>query len=188
MWLDTHHLKLMPCTPEHLLGLMRHPEDFAELTGFSVAEGLRDFFVSAEVSPEWLAQLEKSSGPDPWRYGFFVLERGSGTAIGTAGFKGPPDAEVVEIAYGIVPAFEGKGYATEAAGALVEFALASGKVRVVRAHTLPERNVSGRVLEKCGFGLVGEVVDPEDGPVWRWEWSAPWAERHPAPARPSSGC
>ena len=169
MWLDTHHLKLIPCTPEHLLGLMRHPEDFAELTGFPAAEGLRDFFVSGEVSPEWLAQLEQSSGPDPWRYGFFVLERESGTAIGTAGFKAPPAAGVVEIAYGIVPAFEGKGYATEAAGALVEFAFDSREVRVVRAHTLPERNASTRVLEKSGFRLLGEVVDPEDGPVWRWE-------------------
>ncbi len=171
---DTPRLSLIPCTTEHLLGLIQHPERFAELTGFPVAEGLRNFFVSGEVSPEWLAQLEKSSHPDPWRYGFFVLERESHTAIGTAGFKGPPDgADTVEIAYGIVPAFEGRGYATEAAGALVEFASASGEVRLVRAHTLPERNASARVLEKCGFRLLGEVVDPEDGPVWRWEHRLP---------------
>jgi len=25
------------------------------------------------------------------------------------------------------------------------------------------------VLEKCGFQCVGEVVDPEDGPVLRFE-------------------
>ena len=113
MWLDTHHLELIPCTAEHLLDLMQHSENFAELTGFPAAEGLRDFFVSGEVSPEWLAQLEQSSGPDPWRYGFFVLGRESGTAIGTAGFKAPPAAGVLEIAYGIVPAFGGKGYATD---------------------------------------------------------------------------
>jgi len=172
MSLDTPRLRLVPCTPEHLVGLIQHPAGFAELTGFPAAEGLRNFFASGEVSPEWLAQLEKSSGPDPWRYGFFVLERESGTAIGTAGFKGPPEeTDMVEIAYGIVPAFEGRGYASEAAGALVEFARASGEVRLVRAHTLPERNASARVLEKCGFRLVGEVVDPEDGPVWRWEQS-----------------
>jgi RimJ/RimL family protein N-acetyltransferase len=42
--------------------------------------------------------------------------------IGTAGFKGPPDlAGVVEIAYGIVPDYEGRGYATEAAEKLLEF-------------------------------------------------------------------
>jgi RimJ/RimL family protein N-acetyltransferase len=161
---------LIPCSPEQLLRLIQQPERFAELTGFRAAGSLRSFFVSGEVSPEWLAQLGSSSSPDPWRYGFFVLERGSGTAIGTAGFKGPPDsAGVVEIAYGIVPGFEGRGYATEAAGALVEFAFDCAAVRLVRAHTLPERNASTRVLEKNGFRLVGPVVDPEDGPVFRWE-------------------
>jgi hypothetical protein len=33
----------------------------------------------------------------------------------------------------------------------------------------PERNASVRILEKLGFAHLGQVVDPEDGPVWRWE-------------------
>lgn len=70
------------------------------------------------------------------------------------------------------PQFAGQGYATEAATALVRFALASGQVRLVRAHTLPVANASTRVLLKCGFRHVGEVIDPEDGLVWRWERGA----------------
>jgi RimJ/RimL family protein N-acetyltransferase len=90
--------------------------------------------------------------------------------IGSAGFKGAPDASgMVELGYGIVPAYEGRGYATEVATMLVAWAFASGEVRVVRAHTLPETNASTRVLGKCGFGFEGEVEDPEDGRVWRWE-------------------
>ena len=93
-----------------------------------------------------------------------------GSVIGVASFKGPPSADgVVEIAYGVVPDFQGQGYATEAAGALVEFAIDSGRVSTVRAHTLPQPNASTRVLKKCGFRFVGEVVDPDDGLVWRWE-------------------
>jgi [ribosomal protein S5]-alanine N-acetyltransferase len=150
--------------------LIEEPERFEGVTGFRAADGLREFFVSGDVSPDWLSALRKASGPDPWRHGFFVVHRESGSAIGSAGFKGPPDAEgVVEIAYGIVPAYEGRGYATEAAGALVAFTLASGQVRVVRAHTLPEANASTHVLRKCGFHHVGDVVDPDDGLVWRWE-------------------
>jgi len=53
--------------------------------------------------------------------------------------------------------------------ALVRFAFASEHVQLVRAHTLPVSNPSTRVLLKCGFRDIGEVVDPEDGPVWRWE-------------------
>ena len=100
------------------------------------------------------------------------MHRGSAAAVGRCGFKGPPAADgIVEIAYGIDPDHQGKGYATEAAEALVIFAFVSERVRVVRAHTLPEPNASTRVLTKCGFRYVGEVIDPEDGLVWRWEKS-----------------
>ena len=75
----------------------------------------------------------------------------------------------MEIAYGIVPGSRDRGYATEAAAALVAFAFADERVQLVRAHTLPAANASTRVLTKCGFVLIGEVVDPEDGLVWRWE-------------------
>jgi [ribosomal protein S5]-alanine N-acetyltransferase len=150
--------------------LIQEPERFNELAGFAAADGLRDFFVSGEVSPEWLARLRSGSGSDPWRYGFFVVDPGESAAIGSAAYKGQPDEHgVVEIAYAIVPSHEGRGYATEVAAALVEFAFASGRVRLVRAHTLPEVNASTRVLQKCGFRHTETVVDPEDGPVWRWE-------------------
>jgi RimJ/RimL family protein N-acetyltransferase len=170
MSLETLRLTLLPCSAEHLLTLIDQPERFAQVLGMPAADGLHGFFVSGDVSPDWLADLRNSSGTDPWRHGFFVVDRESASVIGSAGFKGPPDPTgVVEIAYGIVPSFEGRGYATEAAAALVDFAFASGPVRMVRAHTLPQPNASTRVLLKCGFRHVGKVVDPDDGPVWRWE-------------------
>jgi RimJ/RimL family protein N-acetyltransferase len=116
--------------------------------------------------------LDASSLTDPWIHGFSLVCRTSGSGIGRCGFKGPPDAEgVVEIAYGVNPEHEGKGYATEAAAALTSYAFSHEQVRVVRAHTLPQPNASARVLTKCGFRRVGEVIDPEDGLVWRWERS-----------------
>lgn len=168
--LETAHLYLVPVSPRNILTLIEQPEDFESETGFPAAPGLREFYVSDDVSSEWLAGLRNASGADPWQYGFFVVERGSHSAIGGAGFKGPPDANgMVEIAYGIVPSLEGRGYATESAAALVTFVFEQSQVRVVRAHTLPESNASTRVLMKCGFRKTAEVVDPDDGSVWRWE-------------------
>ncbi|HEY6157699.1 MAG TPA: GNAT family N-acetyltransferase [Gemmatimonadales bacterium] len=168
--LDTARLTLLPCTPAHLLALIERPEDFERLVGLPVADGLHGFYASSDVSQDWLDMLRSSSQPDPWRHGFFVVHRDARCVIGSAGFKGPPDsAGMVEIAYGIVPSFEGQGYATEAAAELVRFALASGGIRLLRAHTLPVANASTRVLAKCGFHHTGTVVDPDDGPVWRWE-------------------
>jgi [ribosomal protein S5]-alanine N-acetyltransferase len=120
------------------------------------------------VSPEWLAAVRASKSNDPWRHGFSIVHRETGRKVGSCGFKGPPADSVVEIAYGIDPEHRGKGYATEAAEALTSFAFAQN-VRTVRAHTFTEANASTRVLAKCGFQHVGPVIDPEDGPVCRWE-------------------
>ena len=84
---------------------------------------------------------------------------------------GPPRDGVVEIAYGVAPDFEGRGYATEAARALVDIAFQSSEVKRVIAHTLERTNASSRVLLKTGFQCAGQVIDPEDGAVWKWEYS-----------------
>jgi ribosomal-protein-alanine N-acetyltransferase len=122
----------------------------------------------AEVSSEWLARMRKAE-PSAWTHGFEMVDAATGTAVGSCGFKGPPDPEgTVEIAYAVDPDQRGRGYAKESAAALVEFAFGAG-ARLVRAHTRPHNDASARVLAACGFELIGEVVDAEDGLVWRWE-------------------
>jgi [ribosomal protein S5]-alanine N-acetyltransferase len=149
---ETHRLTLVPQT----LAEVR-----AMIDGMSPSD-------RAEVSPQWLALLDDPAAA-AWTLGFAIVERASGAAVGNCGFKGPPVGGVVEIAYGVSPEFQGRGYATEAAAALANCAARSEEVRVVCAHTRPGPNASTRVLEKCGFRCLGEVIDPEDGLVWRWE-------------------
>jgi len=124
----------------------------------------------AQLSADWLARLHASTSPDPWVHGFAIVHLDTGATVGQCGFKGPPDTDgVVEIAYGVSSDQESKGYATEAARALVAFAFSFEQINLVRAHTLPASNASKRVLVKCGFQYVGEITDPEDGLVWRFE-------------------
>jgi RimJ/RimL family protein N-acetyltransferase len=168
--LDTPRLRLISFAPADLLALRDGVAAFEARTGLRVADGLGDFYNSPDVSPQWLERLRTASATDVWQHGFLVVHRELSLAIGSAGFKGPPNSDgVVEIAYGIVPSHQRQGYATEAAAALVSFARADPRVRRLIAHTLPERNASTRVLARCGFEFKGDVVDPEDGPVWRWE-------------------
>ena len=151
------------------LTLVSHtPDDVrAQIEGMSADQ-------RAEVSADWLARALVATDVDPWTLGFALVHQATNIVVGMCGFKGPPGAdETVEIAYGVAPEHQGKGYATEAAEALVTYAFNSGKVRVVRAHTFLEANASTRVLAKCGFQKVGEVIDPEDGLVWRWEKDLP---------------
>ena len=123
----------------------------------------------AQLSSDWLARLDSATA-DLWTLGFAIVDRDTNAVVGTCGFKGPPGADgIVEIAYGVTPEQQGKGYATEAAEALVSYAFGTGEVRLVRAHTFDAESASTRVLARCGFKAAGEVFDPEDGLVWRWE-------------------
>lgn len=134
--------------------------------------------IRAQVSPAWLARVRSPSDEDrQWTFGYTTLRAEDGAEVGQCGFKGPPDAAgMVEIAYGTAPAFAGQGYATEAARALVEIAFSRPVVSVVRAHTFAATNASAHILRKIGFRSLGEVDDPEDGRVWRWELTRPQAQ------------
>jgi ribosomal-protein-alanine N-acetyltransferase len=166
--METSRLVLFPHAPQYLRALAEGAESYEAVSGLQVADGLPGFFRAA--SEDFLNRLRSATEPDAWTWGFAVVVRGENIVIGLASFKGAPGKDrIVEIAYGISPAYQGRGYATEAALGLIQFARESGRVSMVCAHTLPTNEPSMRVLEKCGFRRLGEVMDPEDGLVVRWE-------------------
>jgi RimJ/RimL family protein N-acetyltransferase len=119
-----------------------------------------------ELLQQTLDLLTREARPDPW--GSYLAEQ-DGATVGTCAFKSAPDAAgAVEIAYMTFPAFERRGHATAMAAALVEVAQDGGAATAI-AHTLPEENASNRALRRNGFAFAGEVMDPEDGLIWRWE-------------------
>jgi len=124
-----------------------------------------------EASDDFKTRLENAKQSDPWQFGFAIIHKNDNTLIGTCGFPGPPDSNgVAEIAYGIAPAFQSRGYATEAAKALIDFATKDPRVKTICAHTLAEENASASVLKKCGLTKIGDAIDSENGlTVWRWE-------------------
>jgi [ribosomal protein S5]-alanine N-acetyltransferase len=125
--------------------------------------------LALEVAKQTMTMLESSPREIIWG-GYLAADEDTASVIGCCGFKGAPTPEgTVEVAYFTFPGFEGRGYATAMAESLVQLAISSASVRRIRAHTLPERNASARILEKIGMLFVGEVTDPVDGNVWRWE-------------------
>ena len=102
--------------------------------------------------------------------GYFAVDESTREVVGSCAFKSAPsEVGEVEIAYFTYPGFEGHGYATEMARKLVQLAIGAPEVLRVIAHTLPEANASTRVLTKVGMSFAGEVIDPQDGRVWRWQ-------------------
>ena len=169
MTIQTEHLILAPHLPGHLQALVRSEREFEAISGLRVADGLRSQLLSA--SPEFLVRIQTAKQPDPWQFGFGIVHARDNILMGNCGFPGPPDPNgFAEIAYGIAPLYQSRGFASEAAMALIQFASKDPRVKRICAHTLPEANASTRVLEKCGFTKAGDTIDPENGlTVWRWE-------------------
>jgi RimJ/RimL family protein N-acetyltransferase len=105
-----------------------------------------------------LARLEEGPAQAGW-WLHYLVRREDAVLVGVAGYTGPQVEGVVEIGYSIVPEHRRRGYATEAAAALVAHAFSFEAVDAVIAETLPELVPSIGVLEKLGFALVGEGAE-----------------------------
>jgi RimJ/RimL family protein N-acetyltransferase len=112
---------------------------------------------SEETLRYTLNYLEAAAENAGWMSWYIVRSDGR-LLIGQGGYAGRPRDGVVEIGYSLVPAHQGMGYATEAAGALVERAFSLG-AHTVTAQTLPSLAPSIRVLERLGFAFAGPGTD-----------------------------
>src|SRR5262249_18531506 len=95
-------------------------------------------------------------------YGYWGgVERGGGRVVGEGGVAkfqrgtDPPLRDLPEAGWVLTPSAQGKGYATEAMGAVLDWSDAHLKLPVV-CMLAPENPTSMRVAEKCGFVKVAE--------------------------------
>lgn len=111
-----------------------------------------------EGSQRWFRELLQQH-PDAvgWSLWYLLLDEPGNmrVLIGNAGFKGPPANGECEIGYSLLPRYQGRGYATEAARALIDWAFQHPAVNRVSAEALPALVRSIRVMEKCGMRHLG---------------------------------
>lgn len=104
-----------------------------------------------ELGPHIQTYVEKLN-KDPSLFGWgvwLVVHKQTKKIIGDIGFKGKPDkAKSVEIGYGIAASEQNKGYATEAASCLIDWAFDSCMVHNITAECLADNIPSIHVLEK----------------------------------------
>lgn len=93
--------------------------------------------------------LQRSAGNDFWA----VILKSENKLIGHLYFKKlePEEQMTWELGYIFNPAYQGKGYASEAAGALVDYAFTHYHAHRVMARCNPENTASWKLLEKIGF-------------------------------------
>ncbi len=114
----------------------------------------------AQVRAFFAARLSHHPGHAGWWNWYWVRREGA-LLVGAGGFKGPPSAGgEVELGYAVLPPQQRRGYASEAAEALVAWALAQPQVHHVAAEARPDNGASLRVLEKCGLTYLRPGDEP----------------------------
>lgn len=161
----SHHkdvVRIEPVTPAWAEALAAGDNVFATRFGVAVEPGWAGF-AETITSLRNVAQLDSAPA-----WGLHLFIDADGALVGAGGWKDRPADGVAELGYAVAPARQGRGIATSAVRQLLEQARASG-LRLVVAHTLAERSASTSVLVRCGFTKTADVIDPDEGAVWRWE-------------------
>lgn len=115
--------------------------------------------------------LQRSAGDDFWA----VILKRENKLIGHLYFKQlePKEKMTWELGYIFHPGFHRKGYASEAAAALTEYAFAHYQIHRIMARCNPENTASWKLLEKIGFTREGYFrktgfvhTDDRGAPIW----------------------
>lgn len=148
----TPRLKLLCLTRVHLQLLLDDPSLLEKTLGFGITHEVLTPAVHRAVHI-MLKKMETAPAPDfPWFTYWMVWMRESRFGAGLIGFKGiPPGPSDVEIGYGISPAYQNRGYTTEAVRGLTAWAFTDPRCTGIYANVLRTNPASSKVLENAGF-------------------------------------
>jgi [ribosomal protein S5]-alanine N-acetyltransferase len=147
--LETKRIFLIPFISEYAKAAITGNEKLEKVSGYRVANQWPNPDYK-EILPFIVQQVTEKPGLSRWNR--LIVHKEEQMIIGEIGCKGEPTGQgVVEIGYGIVPAYQGYGYATEAVQEFVQWLLSLSKITKVTAECLEDNISSIRVLEKAGF-------------------------------------
>jgi ribosomal-protein-alanine N-acetyltransferase len=164
----TPRLELLSMPPPFIEALLEDRyEEAAQLLGIALPHGPPDRQVKRFLVRR-LEQIRRDPAVQRWLARVIVLRTRDRSMIGNVGFHGEPGVnaknreDALEIGYGILPEYRGRGYATEAVRALIEWARGEGFHHFI-ASVAPDNSPSLAIVQKLGFVRTGERWDEEDG-------------------------
>lgn len=160
-----------PIVTERLVLRRSRPVDAETISAYRSDPEVHRFQGWERVDPDAVrAEIAEMATLAPGEGGwvqFSVERRDGGVLVGDVGLS-PIDGEpgVIKVGYTIAPAFQGRGYGTEAVGALVDYAFDVLGAEIVRAQASADNTSSIRVMEKVGMHLIARIEHREDDEVW----------------------
>jgi len=137
-----------------------------------IAEFLPDWIATKEKRREWLTKYEIKENKEflesvpnipnisrqALRLGIILKDTNKLIGWITSGLKDALPAPNREIGYAISKDYSCKGYTTQAAKGLIKYLFENTNTEVLNATALTYNTPSNRVIQKCGFKLVGNIM------------------------------
>lgn len=146
-------------TPRLLLRQMERSDATDMYEYARLQETTRYLLWSPHPSPEYTRAYLTMIGRFYRKGQFFdwaVVEKASGRMIGTCGFtRLEQNHRVGEIGYVLNPAYHGRGFATEAASAVIRYGFETLELNRIEGRYMVENIASRKVMEHCGLVFEG---------------------------------
>lgn len=152
--IKTDRLMLITFTAEMMLAAISNERELEQAAGYQVIDDYPSDDYK-EILPFKLQRYRQYPEENEWE-GLIVHQQDQ-MIMGDMGFRRSTDnPEELELGYSIVPAYQGHGYATEMAQAIISWGLTQAGVKTIIANCDKDNQASIRVLEKAGLKKLGE--------------------------------
>lgn len=162
-------LELVPLSREAMESLLAgRRAEASSLAGVRIPDGWPDDHDARFLNLR-AGQLLNDPERAEWPVYAIALRDDDRTMVGHAGFHGPPGsnslraADAVEFGYTVFEDFRRRGYATEAVGALLDWARDERGIRRFVLSVAPTNDPSLVIVRRFGFVQTGRHWDEEDG-------------------------
>jgi len=170
MKLTTRRLELVPITIAMVEAVFAGDRRRAEqLAGAALPETWPGRALVERAFTADLDAIRRDPDRRLWGDRLMINRDGPPRVVGSVIFHGHPDDGTAEIGYGVEGDSQGLGYATEAAVASVDWALAQPGIRAVSAATFPWHHASLRVISRLGMTRAGSRDHDLFGEIWVFE-------------------
>ena len=154
---ETERLVLKPTSEqdaELIYELMNTPK-FIEYVGDRAINSIKSAgqYIQTKMLPQ-LKALGYSS--------YSLIRKTDGAKIGTCGLYNRDGVDGIDIGFGLLPDYEGQGYAYEASHRLLIAAFEEFKIQEIKAITSKKNISSQGLLKKLGLELIGTTKLPNE--------------------------
>lgn len=93
---------------------------------------------------------------------YSIITKVDGAKIGTCGLYNRDGVDGIDIGFGLLPQYEGLGYAYESAHRILKAAFEEFEIKEIKAITSKANISSQRLLEKLGLEMIGTTKLPNE--------------------------